>query len=99
MPDPIFNSDYHYLSIYIILNSTTYWYWAQLLRLYGTQGSLTFENDAAFAGNQSRGVSVGSGPGGAISVHVKGSMYFMGNLNMSDNLAQVSVGKFTERKT
>lgn len=55
------------------------------------QGSLTFEKDATFTRNRNEGVEVGSGPGGAISVHVKGSINFMGKLTMTDNFADVSV--------
>lgn len=53
------------------------------------QGSLTFEKDATFSGNVNDQLYYGSGPGGAISVHVKGSIYFMGKLTMTDNEADV----------
>ncbi|CAB1113980.1 unnamed protein product [Ectocarpus sp. CCAP 1310/34] len=52
-----------------------------------TKGSLTFEKDATFSGNLNDRLYYGSGPGGAISVHVKGSIYFMGKLTMTDNEA------------
>ena len=57
------------------------------------QGTLTFEKDATFTGNRNEGVEVGSGPGGAIFVHVKGSINFMGKLSMTDNYADVSLGE------
>ena len=60
-------------------------------RFYGMQGKITFEKDATFTGNRNEGEEVGSGPGGAISVHVQGSIYFMGKLTMTDNFADVSV--------
>lgn len=56
------------------------------------QESLTFEKDATFTGNRNDGDEVGSGPGGAIFVHAKGSIHFMGNLSMMDNFADVSAG-------
>lgn len=59
---------------------------------YGMQGKITFEKDATFTGNRNEGEEVGSGPGGAISVHVQGSIYFMGKLTMTDNYADVSLG-------
>eukprot|EP00904_Undaria_pinnatifida_P010188 jgi/Undpi1/629/HiC_scaffold_10.g04093.m1 len=51
------------------------------------KGKITFEKDATFTGNRNEGEEVGSGPGGAISVHVQGSIYFMGKLTMTDNFA------------
>ena len=54
------------------------------------QGDLTFEKDAVFTNNLNDREEYGSGPGGAISNHVKGTMTFMGSLNMNGNTADVS---------
>ena len=51
------------------------------------RGSLTFDKDASFTG--SRIDQVGSGPGGAIFVHVKRSVKFIGELSMIDNFTDV----------
>ncbi|CAN0231276.1 unnamed protein product [Scytosiphon promiscuus] len=51
------------------------------------KGDLTFEKDATFTGNLNDRLYYGSGPGGAISVHVKGRIHFMGKLVMTDNKA------------
>lgn len=50
-----------------------------------------FEKDATFTGNLNDRLEYGSGPGGAISVHTKGSIHFMGKLTMTDNKADVRV--------
>lgn len=50
---------------------------------------LTFEKDAYFSGNLNDNLYYGSGPGGAISVHVKGTIHFMGKLKMENNEADV----------
>lgn len=55
----------------------------------GLQGMLTFEKDAYFSGNLNDNLYYGSGPGGAISVHVKGAIHFMGKLVMENNIADV----------
>ena len=54
------------------------------------QGYLTFEKDAVFTDNLNDREEYGSGPGGAISNDVNGTMTFMGSLNMSGNTADVS---------
>ena len=53
------------------------------------QGMLTFEKDAYFSGNLNDNLYYGSGPGGAISNHVKGTIHFMGKLTMENNIADV----------
>ncbi|CAN0030631.1 unnamed protein product, partial [Ascophyllum nodosum] len=53
---------------------------------------LTFEKDAAFNRNFNDNVEFGSGPGGAISNHVNGTMTFMGSLNMTVNIADDDFG-------
>lgn len=54
------------------------------------QGDMVFMDDATFTGNLNDNLEYGSGPGGALANHVKGTMHFMGNLNMVDNEADVS---------
>lgn len=54
-----------------------------------SQGMLTFEKDAFFSGNLNDRLYYGSGPGGAISNHVKGTIHFMGKLTMENNEADV----------
>ncbi|CAM9388259.1 unnamed protein product [Ascophyllum nodosum] len=56
------------------------------------KGDLTFEKDAVFTRNLNDNVEYGSGPGGAISNQVKGTMTFMGSLNMTDNTADDDFG-------
>lgn len=59
-----------------------------LWSFHDPQGNLTFEKDATFVDNQN--IGGGYGEGGALSVHVKGSVHFMGNLNVTVNSNLVS---------